>query len=195
MEFLGMEVEGSGGDGQSSNRPEQYDIDHFKDTVARVLAHEEVTGIAWTQYTPYFNDGEPCIFRATDPSFAFVGVTLDEKDAYFDYSWMEEDFEESGRAWCGRYNNSELFDKIVGKDDKNWGPWTGNQSTRDWTWKEDSGPDNAPNPELFNDIHGFIKLLDGGHYDHAVEDLFGDHAVVKIDKTAGKVVVDEYSHD
>jgi hypothetical protein len=23
----------------------------------------EVYGIKWTQYTPYFNDGEPCVFR------------------------------------------------------------------------------------------------------------------------------------
>ena len=25
-------------------------------------AHPEVTGIRWSQYTPYFNDGEPCVF-------------------------------------------------------------------------------------------------------------------------------------
>lgn len=26
-----------------------------------------VWGIAWTQYTPYFNDGEDCIFSVNDP--------------------------------------------------------------------------------------------------------------------------------
>lgn len=196
MEFLGMAVEGSGGEGENKNRPEQYDIDHFKATVAKVLAHDEVTGIAWTQYTPYFNDGDPCIFRASDPSFSFAGV-VESSDTYFDYSWMEEDFEETGRVWCGNYNNSDLFDRIVGKNDKNWGEWKSgvNYRDREWTWKEGSGPDNAPNRELFNDIHAFIKLLDGGHYDHAVEDLFGDHAIIRIDKLLGKVVIDEYHHD
>lgn len=195
MEFLGMQVEGCGGEGENKDRPEQYDVDHFKDTVAKVLSHEEVTGIAWTQYTPYFNDGDPCIFRASDPSFSFVGVTASDEQTYFDYSWMEEDFEESGRIWCGAYNNGDLFDKIVGEDDKNWGEWTGSRSTREWTWKEGSGPENAPNPELFIDIHAFISFLNRGNYDHAVEDLFGDHAIIRIDKLAGKVVIDEYHHD
>lgn len=32
-------------------------------------AHPEVVGIAWAQYTPYFNDGDPCYFRVADPEF------------------------------------------------------------------------------------------------------------------------------
>lgn len=28
-----------------------------------------VTAVVWTQYTPYFNDGETCVFRVNDPTF------------------------------------------------------------------------------------------------------------------------------
>lgn len=196
MEFLGMEVEGSGGPGEESDRPEQYTIDHFKSTVAAILIYPEVTGIAWTQYTPYFNDGEPCVFRAGEPYFCFEGVELsDEEEAYYDYSWMEEDFEENKRVWCGDYCNSEIFDRIVGNTEKEYGPWNGNYRTRTWSWKEGSGPDSAPNPHLFNAVTTFTKFLNAGNYDHAVEDLFGDHAIIRIDKLAGKVIIDEYSHD
>lgn len=193
MEFLGMKVEGCGGSGQESERPEQYTIDHFKSAVAAILIYPEVSGIAWTQYTPYFNDGEPCVFQAGEAYFSFNDVEIPE-DRDCDYHWMEDDLE-NGRVWCGEWNNREIFEKVVGKTQKEYGSWTGNYRTRSWTWKEGSGPDSSPNPHLFNAITDFTKLLDGGNYDHAVEDLFGDHAVIRIDKLAGKVIVDEYEHD
>lgn len=34
-------------------------FDLFKDFFAK---HPEITGIQWTQYTPYFNDGDACTF-------------------------------------------------------------------------------------------------------------------------------------
>lgn len=30
-------------------------------------ANEGITAIRWTQYTPYFNDGEPCEFSTNEP--------------------------------------------------------------------------------------------------------------------------------
>jgi hypothetical protein len=32
-------------------------------------AHAEINRIEWTQYTPYFNDGDPCVFRVGDVYF------------------------------------------------------------------------------------------------------------------------------
>lgn len=35
-----------------------------------------LTAVRWTQYAPYFNDGEPCVFGLNDPEFSDkVGVT------------------------------------------------------------------------------------------------------------------------
>lgn len=31
-------------------------------------AYPNVKAVAWTQYAPYFNDGEPCTFSVNDPS-------------------------------------------------------------------------------------------------------------------------------
>lgn len=193
MSFLGMPIEGQAPEPYRANRAEQYPVEHFQEKVAKILSYDVVEGIAWYQYTPYFNDGDPCIFRAGDPSFAFKGVEFDPKDHYFEHYWAEEDYEATGRVWCGQYENGQIFDAIVGKDDRVWGPWS--EKPRTWTYAADSGPENAPDPELFNDIQEFIRLFDGGHYNHAVEDLFGDHVIVRIDKLANKVIIDEYDHD
>lgn len=51
--------------------------------------HKTVTRIFWYQYTPYFNDGEPCIFRGPyEIAVEFDdGVTVSENE---EYNWTEE---------------------------------------------------------------------------------------------------------
>ena len=44
--------------------------------------HPEVSGLQWAQYTPYFNDGDPCTFRRDDMD---VQLAADE-DGDFHYS-------------------------------------------------------------------------------------------------------------
>ena len=39
--------------------------------------HPEVKGIKWAQYTPYFNDGDPCTFSVSAFGFFFEGDDLD----------------------------------------------------------------------------------------------------------------------
>lgn len=39
-----------------------------------------ILGIRWTQYTPYFNDGEPCVFRIGEVLFRFEGTAEDGGD-------------------------------------------------------------------------------------------------------------------
>lgn len=41
-------------------------------------AHEKVIAIGWTQYTPYFNDGDPCTFSIGDPFYVLKGQDLTE---------------------------------------------------------------------------------------------------------------------
>ncbi len=38
--------------------------------------YPEVKAVAWTQYTPYFNDGEPCVFKIRD----FYGSSSESYD-------------------------------------------------------------------------------------------------------------------
>lgn len=53
----------------------------------------EIKTVIWTQYTPYFNDGETCVFNVYDP--AFTNIEKDSEDfediKYGDYFGEEED--------------------------------------------------------------------------------------------------------
>lgn len=42
--------------------------------------HPNVVGLRWSQYTPYFNDGEPCEFAVHDFNFKFEGTPEDAED-------------------------------------------------------------------------------------------------------------------
>jgi hypothetical protein len=69
-------------------------------------AYPEVVGIAWTQYTPWFNDGDECKFRVND--FYLVTPRLEK------FSKHEEDEIDDSESWgrtedlvtvyCSRYS-------------------------------------------------------------------------------------------
>lgn len=63
-DFAGLPVVGDivYGDEQQEQRP----IEEFYSLMLDVLADEDVKEIHWTQYTPYFNDGEPCTFNTAE---------------------------------------------------------------------------------------------------------------------------------
>lgn len=68
-DFAGLPVEGDiiYGDEQDEQRP----VEEFYALLLEVLADDDVKAVHWTQYTPYFNDGEPCTFGTGE-----VTVTL-----------------------------------------------------------------------------------------------------------------------
>lgn len=54
----------------------------FKDFFAKFPM---VTAIRWTQYTPYFNDGEACVFSVHEPSLRIDADFLESYDREFDF--------------------------------------------------------------------------------------------------------------
>lgn len=56
----------------------------------------KVRGIVWIQYTPYFNDGDPCEFGVNEPSFYLYDSDQDTND--FDY-----DDDDLGRGYSARH--------------------------------------------------------------------------------------------
>jgi hypothetical protein len=76
----------------------------FRPAVDEFLAaHPEVEAVRWTQYTPYFDDGDPCVFSVNDPEVRLAGgteATPDDED--------DEDDEEIGQwrsAWDLGYDS------------------------------------------------------------------------------------------
>lgn len=48
----------------------------------------EIPAVRWTQYTPYFNDGEPCVFGVQEPSYKLSLGLPDEDHDEFKDSWQ-----------------------------------------------------------------------------------------------------------
>lgn len=71
--FMGMPVEGDITEG--ATRVEQKPIEELQPILQAVLDDPTVTEFGWRQYTPYFNDGEPCTFSVHG---AWVRTIADE---------------------------------------------------------------------------------------------------------------------
>ena len=56
-----------------------------------------ITAFVWTQYTPYFNDGEPCEFSVGEVYFTNLPADkLGELSSYGEYEGEEEVFQQYG---------------------------------------------------------------------------------------------------
>jgi hypothetical protein len=77
--FLGIPVEGDITAG--STRVDQKPIEELQPLLQAVLDDPTIVEFGWRQYTPYFNDGEPCEFGVSGLWVRVTGVE-DEADAW-----------------------------------------------------------------------------------------------------------------
>lgn len=66
---------------------DQWSVEEFLSVVDDILAVPEVEAIRWRQYTPYFNDGDPCEFSVHDIEVKLIGgdpEAGDYEDGYVD---------------------------------------------------------------------------------------------------------------
>jgi hypothetical protein len=74
--------------------------------------HADVRAIRWVQYTPYFNDGEPCVFSA-DVS----GVMLDSDEGEIEDFEFEENYSHPMAKALGELTDTldEVFEACFGE--------------------------------------------------------------------------------
>ena len=85
--------------------------------------------ISWTQFTPYFNDGEPCFFRVYDleleegkyGNFSCLGLTQKINDDKYDPDSIEEVFRnvfgENAKVTISSNNDNEIKIEISSYED------------------------------------------------------------------------------
>lgn len=72
----------------------------------------EVKAVVWNQYTPYFNDGDPCYFRIGD--IYMVGEGYDEDDMGDAYSYEESPIKNQSKKLEKAFNE---FSKLINQND------------------------------------------------------------------------------
>lgn len=144
------------------------DPQDFLASLDALFKHDDVLAISWTQYTPYFNDGEACVFNAYEPQSIRLKSALENQG---EYDEAEEYFgEEAG--WVDI-----------------WGALT------DYTYQSTpTGYVKVPKegwvrPEWADTV----KAVNPGAYETSLLETFGDHA--KVVATRDGFEVEYYDHD
>jgi hypothetical protein len=150
--------------------------------------HPEARAIVWCQYTPYFNDGEPCEFRAgsaelkVDPSkmapdvLKALNIANEERDEDED----DEEYNYQHGDGCATFAFRMLTDE-----------------TSRWLagYREERGislRSLTPSEEwLNNDFKNLASQLD--KLAELLQMVLGDHIVVKV--TADGIETSDYEHD
>jgi hypothetical protein len=127
-----------------------------------------ITGVVWTQYTPYFNDGDACTFSVGDLTFTNAPV-----DELHDVRYGEYEGETEG-VWA-----ADNIGYVLESDREYY------QDTKNMILA--SGGVDAASCVLFAKAVGSSEMEDVMHA------MFGDH--VKVIATRAGFDVDEYSHD
>lgn len=77
----GRSISGNITRNERNNTP-QKTPQEFLDAVDSILSFPEVEALRWTQYTPYFNDGDELVFSIGDIEAALTDPPEDEEDEY-----------------------------------------------------------------------------------------------------------------
>lgn len=132
-----------------------------------------IENISWTQYTPYFNDGDTCTF----------GVNTD---------YLNVNGEDEGKMYrkvlSFRIKNEEDLE-IDRKICEEMGYRLSKRKIGDYGYKK-----NIEYSEYEDSILKDIKKVLSQIPDDFYEDLFGDHVTVTITKQ-GAITVDNYDHE
>lgn len=139
----------------------------FKEITKEVFEkNPAVTAIIWTQYTPYFNDGDPCVFRVHDPYF----TNANEEQMEDISSWGEYEGEDqavfSEGAWILTSDSDYAAERRKGMDLQ--------------------GCD-------FESLSAFDKMLQSSEMEDVMLSMFGDH--VRVVATRDGFDVEDHDHD
>lgn len=147
----------------------------------------KVQAVVWSQYTPYFNDGDECVFSVNEP--CFVTKNFDRDDLLNPYEY--EDADEYGTLSVPSYVGDwqEMIERSRSDMSK--------PNASDWA-KEYYPKHIAELEQMQRDFAGydvkikaFAKLLEDN--EDMLREVYGDHVAVYL--TPDEVIVDEYQHD
>jgi hypothetical protein len=141
----------------------------FKETTKAFFdGNPGVKAVIWSQYTPYWNDGDECTFSVNDP--VFTNATGDQLD---DITYEEYEGEDEG-IWVS----------------ESWG-FT---STSDWA-KEKKNEISAKSDDIidFGSCVSFAKMIQSDAMEDVMLAMFGNH--VRIIVTRDGFDIQDYDHD
>jgi hypothetical protein len=147
----------------------------------------KVQAVVWSQYTPYFNDGDECVFSVNEPCFVTKNFDRESLENPYEY----EDDDEYGCLKVPSYVAD--WDAEIARDKAE----LAKPNASDWV--KGYYPKCIASLEAMKTefpgydvkIKAFAQLLSDN--EDMLREVYGDHVAVYL--TPGEVIVEEYSHD
>lgn len=182
--FLGLPIEGDKGYTRHyrtyTPRPVEELYDYFKEAF-----DQGIKAVTWHQYTPYFNDGEPCEFSVYDMS-----VTNNEEVAEH---WLDDNFYEDRLVEVDKAEYDAEYEAM--KNSRySYFPYE-EQDGKFYKRYEEGAYDyipgsNHPDKIGADDVNIPVNTLE---FEDALRTTFGDHTQVVVAPT--RVVQFDYEHE
>ncbi len=177
-EFMGLPI---GGDEPTRYHRRQFVPKPIEDLYPKFQAafDEGILAATWHQYTPYFNDGEPCEFSVYD-----LSVTNNEEVAE---NWLRGDFHEDRTIEVSK----EFYEAETGGPYRSYGFYE--EDGKYFRRYEEGTYDYIPgsgHPDGITDVDIPVNDIE---FEDALRTKFGDHTQVVV--SPGQVVQYDYYHE
>lgn len=147
--FLGITINGDITRG--STRVEQRPIEELAPIMQAVLDDQAIAAFGWTQYTPYFNDGDPCEFGVHT---CWVRTVDDDPDT------------------------NDRWDLEMGSNHPTLGGRGYRYSSTAGTYVDT--PYEGPDEARYDRCLALSQAVEGGAFENVLLESFGDHAEVTV---------------
>jgi hypothetical protein len=189
----------------STARIQQQGPTEFLEAIDRVLAQDGVLSVHWSQYTPYFNDGDPCEFTVREVYVRLDDrfLTDEEREELSEDDWEDEYIEDRPGIFAefslysygdvGEMPKRYLTD--AGEPTDSYYRTHHNPEYAEWSQKyyADENKVFTVNGHDTSAIYEALKTLNIDQFEDVCRENFGDHANVTATKDGFKT--EFYDHD
>jgi len=155
---------------------EQGDSAEFLSAIDKLLAVDGILEVRWSQYTPYFNDGDACIFSVHEAHVKLAPRFNVEEDA--------GDYE---NGYIGLYEMFEYIEKAPIR-----AALSASYEERQ-RFYDDSNKRFELNGQSTAEIYAALQALNFDRFETVAKLNFGDHA--EVTATTEGFTVESYEHD
>jgi hypothetical protein len=165
----------------------------FTEMSAELFAENpQLVSYSWTQYTPYFNDGDECVFRCQG-DYPTVQMMVDGD--LMGYDCNSGEFTVNGEEVGSADEHVRKF-KDMGVDEfkKNGKTYAFDKTTNTVTVDGQKIKTYDERKKLFAGLEKIVGKFLGAFEDEDMKTMFGDHMRVTV-HSDGTIETDEYQHD
>ena len=167
----------------------------FIELSAELFANNpQLVSYSWTQYTPYFNDGDECVFRCQG-DYPTVVIVVD--DGVLGYNSNSGELELDGEELESAEDILRQFKNLGGGVDsfsKNGKIYAFDTQANTVTVNGEKIKTYDEHRKVFDGLEKVVGKFLGAFEDEDMKTMFGDHMRVTV-HSDGTIETDEYQHD